>query len=51
MFQIDHYSLVQFIPVDVTDTETVADALLQIDLAIQYGEDLEPREMKVRKIQ
>ncbi|ESO84650.1 hypothetical protein LOTGIDRAFT_204706 [Lottia gigantea] len=44
---IDDYSLVKFIPLDVNDEENFNDLLIQIDLAIQYGDDLEPREARV----
>ncbi|XP_074643281.1 GPN-loop GTPase 3-like [Tubulanus polymorphus] len=40
---IEDYSLVKFIPLDRTDEESLSDLLLQIDNAIQYGEDLEPK--------
>lgn len=43
---IDDYGLVKFLPLDITDDESISDVLLQIDLAIQYGEDLEPKEPK-----
>ena len=45
--QVDDYSLVQFLPLDITDEDSINDALLQIDSAIQYGEDFEPKEPKV----
>ncbi|XP_071094451.1 GPN-loop GTPase 3-like [Haliotis cracherodii] len=41
---VDDYSLVKFLPLDITDEESINDILLQIDLAIQYGDELEPRE-------
>ncbi|PAA53214.1 hypothetical protein BOX15_Mlig009785g2, partial [Macrostomum lignano] len=41
---IDSYSLVRFVPFDVSDEQCVTDALLQVDMALQYGEDLEPQE-------
>lgn len=43
---IEDYSLVKFLPLDQTDEDSINDVLLQIDSAIQYGEDLEPREMR-----
>ena len=46
--QIDDYGLVRFLPLDISDEESINDILLQIDLAIQYGEDQEPREPHVR---
>ena len=45
--QIDDYSLVKFMPMDITDDESINDILLTIDNAIQYGEDEEVREQKV----
>jgi hypothetical protein len=35
---------VSFIPCDITDEEGLEGVLLQVDHAIQYGEDMEPRE-------
>lgn len=43
---IEDYSLVKFLPLDQTDEDSINDVLLQIDSSIQYGEDLEPREMR-----
>lgn len=34
----------KFFPLDQSDEESVGDVLLQIDLAIQYGEDMEPED-------
>ena len=45
--QIDDYSLVKFLPLDPNDEDTINDVLLQIDMCIQYGEDQEPRELRV----
>ena len=45
--QIDDYSLVKFLPLDQTDEDSVNDILLQIDTCLQYGEDQEPRELRV----
>ena len=47
--QIDDYSLVKFLPLDVSDEESIGDILIQIDMAIQYGEDLEPKEPRVSR--
>jgi len=41
---VDDFSLVKFLPLDPTDEESIGDLLTQIDIAIQYGEDLEPKE-------
>ena len=46
-FQIDDYGLVRFLPLDVTDEESIDNILLQIDAALQYGKDQEPKEPKV----
>ena len=45
--QIDDYSLVQFLPLDISDEESIADILLYIDNTIQYGEDLDVKVPKV----
>ncbi|XP_055861759.1 GPN-loop GTPase 3-like [Biomphalaria glabrata] len=42
---LDDFSLVHFVPLDYTDEESITDLLMRIDMAIQYGEDLEPKEM------
>jgi hypothetical protein len=36
--------MVSFIPLDVTDEDSLNAVLFQIDHAVQYGEDLEPTE-------
>ena len=41
---LDEYDLVAFLPLDISDDESVSALLAQIDNAIQFGEDLEPRE-------
>jgi GPN-loop GTPase len=41
---ISEYSLVSFIPLDLTDEESIEYLLSTIDNAIQYGEDLEPKD-------
>lgn len=41
---VDDYSLVKFVPLDITDEESVETLLMQVDQAIQWGEDKEPRE-------
>lgn len=46
-FQIDDYSLVKFCPLDITSEDTIGSLLYEIDNAIQYGEDQEPREIAV----
>ena len=48
--QVDDYSLVKFLPLDQTDEDSINDVLLQIDTCLQYGEDQEPREMRVAKL-
>lgn len=42
--QLDDYSMVGFVPLDATDEDSISELVLQIDAAVQYGEDLEPRE-------
>lgn len=41
---IDEWSMVQFMPLDPRDTDTIDMILAQIDTAIQYYDDVEPRE-------
>lgn len=48
-FQIDDYSMVSFVPLNLCDQDSIMNVLIQIDNAIQYGEDLDVREMKVNK--
>jgi GPN-loop GTPase len=40
---LDDFSMVQFVPLDVTDDESIATLLLQADLALQYEDEVEPR--------
>ena len=47
LYQIDDYSMVSFLPLNPCDEDSITNLLLQIDNAIQYGEDLDVREMKV----
>lgn len=42
---LDDYSLVRFLPLDITDEENIADLFLTIDNTLQYGEDAD---VKVR---
>ena len=41
--------MVRFLPFDRSDEESINIVLQHIDFAIQYGEDLEFKEPKVRK--
>lgn len=41
---VDDYTLVGFLPLDPTDEDSIDAVLSQADMAVQYGEDLEPRE-------
>lgn len=41
---VDDYMLVSFVLLDVTDEDSIEEVLLRTDSAIQYGEDLEPKE-------
>jgi GTPase SAR1 family protein len=41
---IDEYNMVEFLPLNVTNEDSIATVLQHIDHAIQYGEDLEPKE-------
>ena len=41
--QIEDYSMVSFIPLNIRDEDSIAYVLSNIDNAIQYGEDIEPK--------
>lgn len=41
---VDDYMLVSFVLLDITDEDSIEEVLLRTDHAIQYGEDLEPKE-------
>ncbi|KAI8092994.1 GPN-loop GTPase [Halteromyces radiatus] len=41
---IDDYSMVSFIPLNITDEDSIEYVLSSVDHAMQYGEDLEPKE-------
>ncbi|KAM9956026.1 hypothetical protein ACTFIW_002238 [Dictyostelium discoideum] len=41
---LEDFSLVGFVPLDITDQESLNVLLQHIDNSIQYGEDLEPKE-------
>ncbi|CAM9168686.1 unnamed protein product [Lampetra fluviatilis] len=41
---VDDYSLVRFMPLDRSEDDSVDAILAQVDSALQYGEDEEPRE-------
>ncbi|KAI8851465.1 GPN-loop GTPase [Chytridium lagenaria] len=43
---IEEYNMVSFIPLNIKDEDSVNLVLHHIDNAVQYGEDLEPREPK-----
>ena len=49
--QLSDYGLVQFMPLDISDDEAIANILLYVDSAIQYGEDLEVQVPKVKSMQ
>lgn len=36
--------MVGFVPLDATNEDSISELVLQIDAAVQYGEDLEPQE-------
>lgn len=42
---IDEYSMVNLIPLNIKDEDSIQYLLSHIDNAIQYGEDLEPKEV------
>jgi GTPase SAR1 family protein len=41
---LDDYDMVSFLPLDISDEESIEMVLLQADHAIQYGEEAEPKE-------
>ncbi|KAJ3034096.1 ATP binding protein [Rhizophlyctis rosea] len=41
---IDEYNMVSFIPLNIKDEDSISLVLAHIDNAIQYGEDVEPKE-------
>ncbi|KAI7899943.1 GPN-loop GTPase, partial [Cokeromyces recurvatus] len=41
---IDDYSMVRFIPLNITDEDSIEYVLSHVDNSMQYGEDLEPKE-------
>ncbi len=45
-WQIEDYSLVSFVPLNIRKEESIQLALAHIDHALQYGEDMEPKEPK-----
>ena len=45
--QLEDYGLVQFLPLDITNEESIGELLLFIDSAIQFGED---EDVKVPKV-
>lgn len=42
--QLDEFNLVSFLPLNITDPDSLTMVLSHIDSATQYGEDLEPRD-------
>ncbi len=44
---LDDFSIVSFIPLDITDEDSIAEVLMAADTAIQYGEDAE---VKIRDV-
>ena len=42
--QVEDYSIVSLLPLDVTDEETITDLIYHCDQVIQYGENREPDE-------
>lgn len=43
---IDEYNMVSFLPLNIKDEESIELLLMHIDHAVQYGEDLEPKDPK-----
>ena len=48
---VDDYMMVSFLPLDVTDEDSVGLVLQHTDHAVQYGENMEPREPKETDIE
>ncbi|RKO96200.1 GPNloop GTPase putative [Caulochytrium protostelioides] len=42
---ISEFNLVSFVPLDITDEDSIELVLSHIDHALQYGEDVEPKEL------
>lgn len=42
--QIDDFSMVAFQPLNIHDEDSLERILLQVDIALQYGEDAEPKD-------
>jgi len=40
---LDEFSLVAFVPLDITDEESIEECLMHVDSAVQYGEDQDVR--------
>lgn len=40
---LDDFNMVQFVPLDVTDEDSLATLLLRVDLALQYEDEIEPK--------
>ena len=45
--QVEEYSLVSYLPLDISDVESIENVLLTIDMTIQYGEDYDVHIPKV----
>ena len=43
LVQIDDYSMVRFVPMNINDEDSIEAVLFNIDTAINYGEDVEPK--------
>lgn len=41
---LETYNLVNFVPLDITSEQSFEEVMSHVDRAVQYGEDLEPRE-------
>lgn len=45
ILQIEDHPLVSFLPLDLTDPDSIETVLSHIDYTMQYGEDEEPKEV------
>lgn len=50
LLQLNDYSLVRFLPMDISDEDSISDLLFYIDNTIQYGEDLDVKVPRVSEI-
>jgi GPN-loop GTPase len=47
LLEIEDHPLVSFLPLDLTNTDSLEMIVSHIDYTMQYGEDEEPREVRL----